>query len=88
MVSGRDVTAGDVVSVLGPVVEQDGEKAIAARYVALGKSRALPLTVGGGLTRLSGSLAPDGLLVRVPGTAGPPHRTVSPFWRITGRRLL
>ncbi|MEJ5298220.1 MAG: hypothetical protein WHZ52_09325 [Armatimonadota bacterium] len=69
--SGRDVTAGDVVSVLGPVVEQDGEKAIAARYVTFGKSRALPLTVGGGLTRLNGSLAPDGLLVRVPGTAGP-----------------
>ena len=72
VVSGREVTAGDVVSVLGPVVEQDGEKAVAARYIAFGKSRAVPLGVGGGLARLSGALAPDGLLVRVPGTAGAP----------------
>ncbi len=71
VVSDREVTAGDVVSVMGTVVEQDGEKAIAARYIAFGKTRAVPLTVGGGVARLSGSLAPDGLLVRVPGTAGP-----------------
>jgi len=72
VVSGREVTAGDVVSVMGPVVEQGGEKAVAARYIAFGKSRAVPLGVGGGLARLSGALAPDGLLVRVPGTAGAP----------------
>ncbi|BCW99406.1 MAG: hypothetical protein KatS3mg024_2233 [Armatimonadota bacterium] len=71
VLSGRDVTAGEVVSVLGPVVEEDGEKAVAARYIAFGKSRAMPLTVGGGLARLGTSLGPDGLLVRVPGTAGP-----------------
>jgi len=67
IVSDRDVTAGDVVSVMGAVTEAEGEKAVAARYLAFGKSRAVPLTVG---ARLEGGLSPDGLLVRVPGTAG------------------
>ncbi len=71
VVSSREVTAGDVVSVLGPVVMHDGEKAVSARHLAFGKSRAVPLGVGGGLARVGGGLAPEGLLVRVPGTAGP-----------------
>jgi len=67
VVSDRDVTPGDVVSVMGTVVESDGEKVVTARYLAFGKSRAMPLTIGAGLSR---GLSPDGLLVRLPGTAG------------------
>ncbi len=72
VISSRAVSPGDIVSVAGVIVEEDGGKAISASYVtrSAGGAAPRPLFVNSGVVRGESGLNVQGLLVRAAGVAG------------------
>lgn len=70
--SSHAVAPGDIVSVAGVIVEEDGGKAISASYVSrsAGGAAPRPLFVNSGVVRGESGLNVQGLLVRAAGVAG------------------